>query len=95
MDSFCRGGLSRTVIAEAGFGEAFGHSLGHGVGLAVHENPRVGPRAKDVIEDGMAFTIEPGIYLPEFGVRSEIDAYMSESGPYATSPVQQEVVLIR
>jgi len=44
---------------------------------------------------GIGFSIEPGIYLPEFGVRSEIDAYMSESGPYATSPVQSEIVLIK
>ena len=44
---------------------------------------------------GIGFSIEPGIYLPEFGVRSEIDAFMSETGPYATSPVQREVVLIR
>lgn len=44
---------------------------------------------------GWQVDAEPGIYLPEFGVRSEIDAYMSETGPYATSPVQREVVLIR
>ena len=44
---------------------------------------------------GICFSIEPGIYLPEFGVRSEIDVYMSEEGPYATTPVQQEVVLIK
>ena len=43
---------------------------------------------------GIGFSIEPGIYLPEFGVRSEIDAYMSETGPIVTSPIQREVVLI-
>ena len=43
---------------------------------------------------GIGFSIEPGIYLPEFGVRSEIDAFMSEKGPFASSPVQREVVLI-
>ena len=72
--------ISRDIIAEAGYGDSFGHSLGHGVGLAVHENPRVGPRAKDIIEDGMAFTIEPGIYLPEWGgVRIE-DIVVMEDG---------------
>ena len=72
--------ISRDIIAAAGYGDSFGHSLGHGVGLAVHENPRVGPRAKDVIEDGMAFTIEPGIYLPEWGgVRIE-DIVVMEDG---------------
>ena len=43
---------------------------------------------------GIGFSIEPGIYLPEFGVRSEIDCYMSDDGPYASSPVQREIVLI-
>ena len=43
---------------------------------------------------GIAVTIEPGIYLPEFGVRSEIDVYISESGPEVTTKVQHEIVLI-
>ena len=59
--------IARDVIAEAGYGDNFGHSLGHGVGLAVHELPRVGPNAEDVLEDGMVFTIEPGIYLSGWG----------------------------
>ena len=59
--------IARNIIADAGYGENFGHSLGHGVGLAVHEFPRVGPRSKDRIEDGMVFTIEPGIYLSGWG----------------------------
>ncbi|MDO8568012.1 MAG: aminopeptidase P family protein [Dehalococcoidales bacterium] len=59
--------LARKVIEEAGYGEAFGHSLGHGVGLATHEFPRLGPKSADVLTPGMVFTIEPGIYLPEWG----------------------------
>ena len=43
---------------------------------------------------GVAVTIEPGIYLPDFGVRSEIDVYIDEDGPRATTAVQREVVLI-
>ena len=73
-------GLARTVIEEAGYGENFGHSLGHGVGLAVHEYPRVGPRATERLQDGMVFTIEPGIYLPGWGgVRIE-DVVILENG---------------
>ncbi|MBU1154507.1 MAG: aminopeptidase P family protein [Proteobacteria bacterium] len=59
--------IAREVIDQAGFGSRFGHSLGHGVGLATHEDPRVGPRADDVLDAGMVFTIEPGIYLPGWG----------------------------
>ena len=72
--------ISRDIISEAGFGDNFGHSLGHGVGLDVHEYPRVGPRAKEIIEDGMVFTIEPGIYLTNWGgVRIE-DIVIMENG---------------
>ena len=73
--------IARDIIADAGYGDEFGHSLGHGVGLAVHEYPHVGPTAKDdVLEDGMVFTIEPGIYLPGWGgVRIE-DIVVLENG---------------
>lgn len=59
--------FARTVVEEAGYGEAFGHALGHGVGLAPHESPRLGPGAKEVLTSGMVFTVEPGIYLPGWG----------------------------
>lgn len=59
--------LARTVIAEAGFGEAFGHSLGHGVGLAVHEGPTLSPREEAMLQAGMVVTVEPGIYLAGWG----------------------------
>lgn len=72
--------LARIVIQEAGYGDAFGHSLGHGVGIATHEMPRLGLRSGDRLRDGMVFTIEPGIYLPEWGgVRIE-DTVMMENG---------------
>ena len=72
--------LARKVIEEAGHGEQFGHSLGHGVGLAVHEYPRVGPNAQGILKEGMAFTIEPGIYLTGWGgVRIE-DVVLLEKG---------------
>ena len=73
--------IARDIIADAGHGDEFGHSLGHGVGLAVHEFPHVGPTAEeDVLEDGMVFTIEPGIYIPGWGgVRIE-DMVVMENG---------------
>lgn len=43
------------------------HSLGHGIGLEVHEHPHLSPNSKDILREGMVFSIEPGIYLPDFG----------------------------
>lgn len=73
--------LSRDIIAEAGYGDNFGHSLGHGVGLAVHESPRVGPHADNVLKPDMVFTVEPGIYLTGWGgVRIEDIVVLGEDG---------------
>ena len=64
--------LAREVIEEGGMGEAFVHSTGHGVGLDIHEMPYISARGRTVIEEGMVFTIEPGVYFPgEFGIRIE------------------------
>ena len=71
---------ARTVIEDAGYGEAFGHALGHGIGLAPHEQPRLGPNSKEPMANGMVFTIEPGIYLSGWGgVRIE-DTVVMEAG---------------
>jgi Xaa-Pro aminopeptidase len=58
---------AREVIRKAGYGKYFGHGTGHGVGLAIHEDPAISPRGKAVVEEGMVFTVEPGIYLPGWG----------------------------
>lgn len=64
--------LTRDIITKAGFGEYYVHSTGHGVGLDIHEMPYISSRSDTVIEDGMVYTIEPGIYIPnEFGIRIE------------------------
>ena len=72
--------VARDIIADAGYGETFGHSLGHGVGLAVHELPWVSSRAEARLENGMIFTVEPGIYISDWGgVRIE-DIVVLEKG---------------
>jgi len=90
--------VARQYIEARGYGEFFTHRLGHSISYEVHGEAvnLDGFETHDTrqIIPGIGFSIEPGIYLPEFGVRSEIDVYMSEAGPYASSPVQRDVVLI-
>ncbi len=93
--------VARSIIVEAGYGayvrHRTGHSLSpgemvHGLGfnldnLETHDTRQMLPR--------LGFTVEPGIYLPEFGVRLEINVYVDpQQGPVVTSPIQNEIVLI-
>jgi Xaa-Pro aminopeptidase len=72
---------ARDFIAQQGFGDFFGHGLGHGVGLEVHEYPVVSSRSEDTAEEGMVFTVEPGIYIPDLGgVRLEDTIQVTASG---------------
>ena len=91
--------LARDLIADAGLGSYFSHRLGHSPGREVHADAvnLDSWETHDTREvmPGIAVTIEPGIYLPEFGVRSEVDVFVSEDGPRVTGEVQREVVLIR
>lgn len=73
---------ARRVITEAGYGEYFVHRTGHGVGIDVHESPNAAEGETAELRPGMAFSIEPGIYLPgRFGVRIEDLVLMTETGP--------------
>ncbi len=73
--------VAREFIDAGKFKDKFNHGLGHGVGLAVHESPRLSPLKEDLLEPGMVFTVEPGIYLPEWGgVRLENMVVLREHG---------------
>ena len=74
--------VSRKIIMNAGFGEYFGHGLGHSLGLAIHEEPRLSPaNTQTVLLENMVVTVEPGIYLPEWGgVRIEDTVLVSANG---------------
>lgn len=72
---------ARSVIESAGYGANFLHRTGHGLGLQVHEPPYMVAGNKEVLEEGMVFSIEPGIYLAgRFGVRLEIIASVGKEG---------------
>jgi Xaa-Pro aminopeptidase len=72
---------ARDHIRKQGYGDFFAHSTGHGLGLEVHEAPLVSWRAPTVIEEGMVFTIEPGIYLPgKYGIRLEDAVVVTADG---------------
>lgn len=58
---------ARQHIAGKGLGKFFGHNTGHGIGLEIHEKPTISGSNKDLLKEGMVFTVEPGIYIPGYG----------------------------
>ncbi|MFA6222481.1 MAG: Xaa-Pro peptidase family protein [Desulfomonilaceae bacterium] len=85
--------VARQTISDAGWGKYFLHSLGHGIGLEVHEAPFLSPKSNVVLEEGMVFTIEPGVYIQGLGgVRLESLVHMSSSGPEVLSKAPKTLI---
>ncbi len=83
---------ARGVITEAGYGEYFVHRTGHGLGIEVHEPPFLTSTSQTVLDTGMVFSIEPGIYLPgRFGIRLEEIIYLREDGPEILSDLPRDI----
>jgi Xaa-Pro aminopeptidase len=86
---------ARDHIDQKGYGEHFGHGTGHGVGLAVHEWPAVGKDSRDVVEEGMVFTIEPGIYIPGWGgVRIEDMVLVISGGCEILTTISKDLMIV-
>jgi len=90
--------VSRGFIEKRGFGPYFLHRTGHSIGYQVHGNgvniDNLETRDQRKIIPGVCFSIEPGVYLPEFGVRSEIDMYVGEGRAEVTGDIQRELLLL-
>ena len=88
-------GAARDHIRRKGYGEYFGHGTGHGIGLAVHEDPAVNSENKGPVQEGMVFTIEPGIYLPDHGgVRIEDMVLVTRHGAEVLTHLPTEMKVI-
>ena len=87
--------VSRKIIADAGYGDCFGHGLGHSVGVEIHEFPYLNPRCDAELQVGNVFTVEPGIYIPEFcGVRIEDMALITATGHENLAVYPKELIVL-
>jgi Xaa-Pro dipeptidase len=86
---------ARSVIEQAGYGKYFTHRTGHGIGLEAHEDPYMRGDNMQLLAPGMAFTVEPGIYLPERGgVRIEDNLVITEEGADVLSNMERGIKVI-
>lgn len=86
---------TREVIEKSGYGEFFIHRTGHGLGMEIHEEPYIRGDNEQVLEPGMTFTIEPGIYLIDnVGTRVEDDMVITESGAESLSSIERGLVIL-
>jgi Xaa-Pro dipeptidase len=87
---------ARGIISDAGYGEYFPHRLGHGLGISVHEFPSMTETNSLILEEGMVYTIEPGIYVPDVaGVRIEDDVFVTADGVKVLTKFPKELQIIR
>ena len=87
--------VARDIIEEAGYGANFGHGLGHSVGLEIHENPRLSRKDETVLKPGMVVTVEPGIYIPDWGgIRIEDIVVVTDDGCQILTESPKELLVL-
>ena len=88
--------VTRETIRKAGYGKYFVHRTGHSIGQEVHGNGAnmdgLETRDDRKIAPHTCFSVEPGIYLPEFGLRSEVNVYVGENEARVTGAIQEEIL---
>jgi len=87
---------SRDIIKSEGYGQYFLNRTGHGIGISVHEAPYIKTGNKQILERGMAFSIEPGIYMQnKFGMRIEDIVVIGADGPEVINHFTKEIIVIK
>lgn len=87
--------IARDIITEAGYGVYFNHRTGHGIGLDTHEFPDISQSCNRLLEPGMVFSVEPGIYIPgKGGVRIENLFVCTEDGHYSINNLSRELKVV-
>ena len=87
---------ARKSLTEAGYGAYFIHRTGHGLGIDVHEPPYISSSSDTVLDTGMVFSIEPGVYLPgRFGIRLEEIVILRDDGPEIFSQLPRAAHVVR
>lgn len=90
--------IARNIIEEAGYGQYFIHRLGHGIGQSVHEYPNIRPGNTVMLDKNMCFSIEPGIYIPNYvGIRVEDCIHLTEQGamPFSHYPKKLQMIPVK
>jgi Xaa-Pro aminopeptidase len=90
--------VARAVVEQHGYGDFFLHRTGHSIGDLVHGNgvniDNLETRDQRKIIPGVCFSIEPGVYLKDFGVRSEVDMFVGDGQAEVTGEIQRELLLL-
>lgn len=87
---------ARSIIRDAGYGSCFLNRTGHGIGMAVHEGPYIKEGNHQVLEPGMTFSIEPGIYIAgRFGMRVEDIVLVAGNGREVLNKYTKDIIIVR